>query len=175
MELPTPLASTHHLFRDSELGRLAKIATDLLATMATTSPAQTLSLGVLATFPDPTAQYGAPAAIVQVQNASPFIITVTIDGETHNIQSFTAQTLPTAGSGASMLVLPTTGPAGTQGPLTPVWLTAGDPPPMADGQLTGAAQYAQGLGSQLYQGAGSIGSRAIPPTTRTLLSPLQAF
>lgn len=145
--------------------------------MALNSPSVALTLNVLTTVPDPTAQWGAPASAVQLQNATPFVLQVVIDGEQWVIQSFTAQTLPTAGSGTSLTVLPTSGPAGTQGGLVVVWLDKGEAPPMTDGQLTGAAQYAVGLGTQVLaptngtaNGAGLIANTVTPaPTARTLL------
>lgn len=117
--------------------------------MATTSAAYTPALNTLITAPDPTAQWGTPATKLQIQNASPFILEITCNGEQYTIQSFTAQTLPLDGSGTTVTMLPTSGPAGSQGSITAVWMQKGQSPPMADGQLTGAAQYAQGLGQSL--------------------------
>ena len=57
--------------------------------------------------------------------------------------------MPLDGSGTTVTMLPTSGPAGLQGSITAVWMQKGQSPPMADGQLTGAAQYAQGLGQSL--------------------------
>ena len=117
--------------------------------MATTSAAYTPSLNRLLTVPDPTAQWGTPATKLQIQNASPFTLEITCNGEQYTIQSFTAQTMPLDGSGTTVTMLPTSGPAGFQGSITAVWMQKGQSPPMADGQLTGAAQYAQGLGQSL--------------------------
>lgn len=147
--------------------------------MATTSRAIPLTLSTLSTIPDPTAEWGSPAKRVQVQNASAFIITCTINGETYNLQSFTAQTLPTAGDGSTLLILPTSGPGGTQGSLTAVWLDASEDPPMADGQLTGAAQYAQGLGTvalpptNIGTSPANVGV-SIPPNARTVIIKVDA-
>lgn len=145
--------------------------------MSTTSAAVTPTLNVISTIPDPTAKYSTPAAAVQVQNASPFILSVSEGGEVYTLQSFTAQTIPTANGGTSMTVIPTSGPAGTQGSITCVWLQPNEAPPMADGQLTGAAQYAVGLGSTLYSNTFSFGAGGgqgpgnvqLSPTTRTLI------
>jgi hypothetical protein len=151
--------------------------------VSTASPAIALTLNTLATIADPTAQWGNLADRVQLQNASPFILEVLAGGQTYTIQSFTAQTIPTGSTGASMTVVPTTGPAGTQGSLTAVWLLTGQQPDMADGQLTGAAQYAVGLGSELGSATNSsvlsnVGVQAavpLNPNTRTLLVQWQWF
>ena len=145
--------------------------------MSTTSPAVTPQLSVLSTIPDPTAQYGSPADRVQVQNASPFTLQVSVGGQQFTIQSFTAQTLPTSSTGAGCTIVATSGPTGAQGSITAVWLLAGEGPPMTDGQLTGAAQYAQGLGELLttFAYVGGAGTNTvdftipIPPNVRTLL------
>ena len=146
--------------------------------MATTSGPFTPSLLALITAPDPTAQWGSPATKVQVQNASPFALTVTVNGEQNTITSFTAQTLDTGGTGASATILPTAGPAGSQGSVTMVWLITDQAPPMTDGQLTGAATYAQGLGSTLLPAtilaSASLTPLSIPPTVRTLVFTLSS-
>lgn len=136
-----------------------------------------LTLNTLQPVPNPSATFSTPAAKVQIQNASPFILNVTVDGAVQVLQSFTAQTFDTDSSGSPLTLLPTTGPAGTQGTATIVWLQPGETPAMADGQLTGAAQYAVGLGTTLFgptvlngSGAGVIFNLPpIPPTTRTLV------
>ena len=145
--------------------------------MATTSAAYTPVLDTLITAPDPTAQWGTPATKLQVQNASPFTLEITCNGEQFTIQSFTAQTMPLDGAGTTVTMLPTSGPAGSQGSITAVWMQKGQSPPMADGQLTGAAQYAQGLGAViLTAGSGLNGIPSgvtqfatAPPNTRTLV------
>lgn len=145
--------------------------------MSTTSPGQALTLNTLATIANPTAEWGAPASAVQIQNASPFALSIVANGETYTITSFTAQTIPLPADGASVTLLPTNGPAGAQGNVVAVWLDKGESPPMVDGQLTGAATYAQGLGSTILppttitnSGGGSPTTTiAIPPTVRTLL------
>ena len=145
--------------------------------MATTSPAVIPTLQVFSAVPDPTAQYGSPATNVQIQNASPFIITVTVDGEQFTIQSFTAQTLPCGKTGTTLTILPTSGPAGSQGSITCVWLGNHESAPMGDSQLTGAAQYAQGLGTTVGVGPSMQGPinpglffpAIMPPTIRTLI------
>jgi hypothetical protein len=76
---------------------------------------------------------------------------VSAGGELYSIQSWTAQTIPLASDGVNPTVLPISGPSGTQGSMTAVWLLPGQSPPMEDGQLTGAAQYAQGLGQILLE------------------------
>lgn len=130
----------------------------------------TLTLNALETINNPSASYSNPATQVQIQNASPFILNVLSGGDQYVIQSFTAQTIPTTG-GESVLITPTSGPSGTQGNLTAVFLLAGQSPPIADGQLTGAAQYANGLGSLLSSFTPSAGSFTVPvtPQTRTLI------
>ena len=145
--------------------------------MSTTSPAVTPQLSVLDTVADPTAQYGTPADRVQVQNASPFTLQVSVGGQQFTIQSFTAQTLPTSSTGAGLTLVPTDGPTGAQGSITAVWLLDNEGPPMADGQLTGAAQYAQGLGELLttFSYVGASGTNTVdftipvPPNVRTLI------
>ena len=141
--------------------------------MATTSSAYTPTLNTLITALDPTAQWGNPANRLQIQNASPFTLEITCNGEQNTIQSFTAQTLTLDGAGTTVTMLPTSGPVGAQGSITAVWLQYQQPPPMADGQLTGAAQYAQGLGSTLFPTAlvasGAANTVALPPTTRTVV------
>jgi len=145
--------------------------------MSTTSPAVIPTLQVFSAVPDPTAQYGSPATNVQIQNASPFIITVTVDGEQFTIQSFTAQTLPCGKTGTTLTILPTNGPAGNQGSITCVWLGNHETAPMGDSQLTGAAQYAQGLGTtvgtfataSVFPGSGPSFNVNLSPTTRTLI------
>lgn len=137
------------------------------------SPAIAPTLNVIETVTDPKSQFGPPAASVQVQNASPFVLQVTIDGSQNVIQSFTAQTFDTDGSGTSLVFVPIGGPSGTQGSVTCVWLALNEDPPMTDGQLTGAAQYAVGLGTQLAANtAATLTSPltlTVPPTTRTIL------
>jgi len=145
--------------------------------MSTTSPAVIPTLQVFSAVPDPTAQYGSPATNVQIQNASPFIITVTVDGEQFTIQSFTAQTLPCGKTGTTLTILPTNGPAGNQGSITCVWLGNHETAPMGDSQLTGAAQYAQGLGTtvgtfataSVFPGSGPSFNVNLSPITRTLI------
>ena len=145
--------------------------------MSTTSPAVIPTLQVFSAVPDPTAQYGSPATNVQIQNASPFIITVTVDGEQFTIQSFTAQTLPCGKTGTTLTILPTNGPAGNQGSITCVWLGNHETAPMGDSQLTGAAQYAQGLGTtvgtfataSVFPGSGPFFNVNLSPITRTLI------
>ena len=141
--------------------------------MATTSAAYTPTLNTLITALDPTAQWGNPANRLQIQNASPFTLEITCNGEQNTIQSFTAQTLTLDGAGTTVTMLPTSGPVGAQGSITAVWLQYQQTPPMADGQLTGAAQYAQGLGSTLFPTAlvasGAANTVPLPPTTRTVV------
>ena len=141
--------------------------------MATTSAAYTPTLNTLITALDPTAQWGNPANRLQIQNASPFTLEITCNGEQNTIQSFTAQTLTLDGAGTTVTMLPTSGPVGAQGSITAVWLQYQQTPPMADGQLTGAAQYAQGLGSTLFSTAsvasGAANTVPLPPTTRTVV------
>ena len=142
--------------------------------MATTSAAYTPTLNTLITALDPTAQWGNPANRLQIQNASPFTLEITCNGEQNTIQSFTAQTLTLDGAGTTVTMLPTSGPVGAQGSITAVWLQYQQTPPMADGQLTGAAQYAQGLGVQLLPTSGTLAgttttTTTINPTTRTLV------
>jgi len=127
------------------------------------------------TVPDPSASLGYSSDKVQIQNGSPFTVDVTANGQTYNLPDFTAQTIPLSGDGTAITILPSSGPAGTQGNVTVVWLLANEQAPIADGQLTGAAQYAVGLGEQLYQGASSVVGLPIPPTARTLIVALQAF
>ena len=141
--------------------------------MATTSAAYTPTLNTLIKALDPTAQWGNPANRLQIQNASPFTLEITCNGEQNTIQSFTAQTLTLDGAGTTVTMLPTSGPVGAQGSITAVWLQYQQTPPMADGQLTGAAQYAQGLGSTLFSTAsvasGAANTVPLPPTTRTVV------
>ncbi len=64
-----------------------------------------LTLNTLQPVPNQTATYSTPAAKVQIQNASPFILNVTVDGAVQVLQSFTAQTFdgstrPTGESGS---------------------------------------------------------------------------
>ena len=144
--------------------------------MATTSSAYTPTLNTLITALDPTAQWGNPANRLQIQNASPFTLEITCNGEQNTIQSFTAQTLTLDGAGTTVTMLPTSGPAGAQGSITVVWLQYQQTPPMADGQLTGAAQYAQGLAVPLLPATPFTASGGlvnvyvpVPPTVRTLI------
>ena len=144
--------------------------------MATTSAAYTPTLNTLITALDPTAQWGNPANRLQIQNASPFTLEITCNGEQNTIQSFTAQTLTLDGAGTTVTMLPTSGPVGAQGSITAVWLQYQQTPPMADGQLTGAAQYAQGLAVPLLPATPFTASGGlvnvpvpVPPTVRTLI------
>lgn len=143
--------------------------------MSTSVDAGALTLQVLNTVKDPTANNSTPAQSVQIQNASPFVLHVSSGGEVYTLQSFTAQTIPTAGDAAGITILPINGPAGTQGDVQAIFLQPKEDPPMADGQLTGAAQYAQGLGQTLFgpattgNGGGTTGTIILPPTARTLI------
>ena len=142
--------------------------------MSFTSPTVPLSLDVPLTLSDTSATGGVPAASVQVQNATPFTLTVTVGGLQDVVQAWTAATLPTGGDGVGLIALPTSGPVGSQGELTCVWLLPGEGPPMADGQLTAAAQYAQGLGTTLLspstpQVANPVLVVPVPPNVRTVI------
>jgi hypothetical protein len=140
-------------------------------------PAVGLTLGVAQVLANPTATFSTPATAIQLQNASPFILEVIANGAQSVIQSFTAQTIELPASGENITVIPTSGPAGTQGNLTPVWLQPNEAAAMTDGQLTGAAQYAVGSGSTVvgpyFPVVNNSGLVAViatpPPTTRTLI------
>lgn len=134
-----------------------------------------LTLNEPITLPDPAATLGNFSSSVQVQNDSPFLLTVAANGQFYSIQEFTAQTIPLTGDGSSVLITPTAGPAGTQGGLSVVWLLATEQAPMTDGQLTGAATYAEGLAVEVLAPTviPSPGTApqtvALPPTVRTLI------
>jgi hypothetical protein len=132
-----------------------------------------LSNGTAITVPDPQNLLGTSSAKVQIQNASPFIVTVSALGQFFTLQEFTAQTIPLTGDGTPITLTPSNGPAGTQGELEVVWLLSFETSPMADGQLTGAAQYAIGLGSLLEINQplnfGSPNVVALPPITKTVI------
>ena len=141
--------------------------------MITTGP-YSLTNGTTVTVQDPQAATGTSSAAVQVQNASPFILTVTAYGQYFTLQEFTAQTIPLTADGSPITLDPSNGPAGTQGQVEVIWLLAGEIPPMSDGQLTGAAQYAIGLGEELMGPTVPVVANPsffvdLPPTTKTLL------
>lgn len=104
-----------------------------------TSPAVTLALGVPTTIVDPLSNGGNQPTAVQIQNASGFVINVAVDGDVLTIQSFTAQTVATAGNGSSVVITPISAGEAVATSLIAVWLLAGEQPPMADGPLTAQA------------------------------------
>jgi hypothetical protein len=102
-----------------------------------------LTLNVALAVHDPGATSNNPSTAVQIQNASPFIITANVAGFSLTIQSFTAQTVALGGGGQQGSITPVqtnqTGVTTAANSLTLVWLLPGEQAPMVDGALTAAA------------------------------------
>lgn len=109
--------------------------------MSATSTPVVLALGATTQVPNPTAQWGNPAAAVQVQNSSAFLVDVNAGGEDYTIQPFTAQTFPLPSDGVPIAITAVENPSSLTGAthVTVVWLLNGEGPPMQDGPLTAAA------------------------------------
>jgi hypothetical protein len=149
--------------------------------VSTTGAPVSLALNTLAQVPNPS-NYQVPFAQVQLQNSSVFVIEVTAGGLQYTIQPFTS-TVPLTADGNPITILPTQNPGGATGTgstLTPVWLAAGEAPPMEDGPLTAAAIESAissvGLGSTLYpatslafSGGIAFANVPVPAGTRTLI------
>ena len=105
-----------------------------MTTGLTTGP-YTLTAGVSLSLSDPY-RYSSPAASVQLQNSTGFLLTVQSSGAPYTIQPYTAATIPTIMGGQTLVVLPTSGTPNQVGSLTAVWLLAGQDPPIPDGSLT---------------------------------------
>lgn len=114
--------------------------------MITTGPFN-LVLNTEIELADPLSQGGNQSVAVQLQNASGFTLRVLADGDSLTIQSFTAQTVPLAGNGTSVAVIPITDGPAEATPLFAVWLLAGESPPMVDGPLTAQAISAALVGT----------------------------
>lgn len=130
-----------------------------------------LTIGTPLTLTDPNGTSNNPSGGLQLQNASPFVISVASGGQTYAIQSFTAQTIPT--QPAVVTVLPQVSSiAGTTTypqALTVIWLRSGESSPMVDGPLTAAAIVfglsaqglaGQGVGSMTVINTGTLASNA---------------
>ena len=105
--------------------------------MLTTGPF-TLTQGAEASYPDPYATGGPTAVNVQLQNQSPYVLTVLAAGEQFTVQAFSAQTVPIQSSGgASIAVTPegSTGSVATNG-LYLVWLLRGEQSETPDGSFS---------------------------------------
>lgn len=151
--------------------------------MSTTNGPFTLNLGAEITTPNPTAQGGNPAASVQIQNSSVFVLQVLASGLTYTLQPFIAQTIPLgAGGGAPIQITPTQNPSGTtdaSDTATLVWLLTGESPPMQDGPLTAAAilatvnpsatLVAAAANVTVVNGAAQTGNFDVPVSTRSLV------
>lgn len=124
----------------------------------------TLRVGTVLPLNDPGANSNNPATAVQIQNGSPFIVSINIGGSIFTIQSFTAQTVPTAGGGQQMTLDPVASGGSSQSSsansLVVVWLLAGENAPMVDGPLTAAA-VASGLANAGIAGAGKLISASV--------------
>lgn len=124
----------------------------------------TLTIGLVLPLNDPGANSNNPATAVQIQNGSPFIVNVNVGGAVFTIQSFTAQTVPTAGGGQQMTLDPVASGGSSQSSaansLVVVWLLAGEHAPMVDGPLTAAA-VASGLANAGIAGAGTLISATV--------------
>ena len=115
--------------------------------MASSQGPYTLTAGQTLTVPNPTAGGGNPAAAVQLQNASGFVLSVIASGNQYTIQPFTAQTIPLVQDGSPITLQPIGQAVGiVSASLYVVWLLGQgnqpEAPPMADGPLTSAAVFA---------------------------------
>ena len=99
----------------------------------TTGP-YTLANGITQTVSDPAK--GVPSVAVQIQNATGFALTVYTSGTPYAVQPQTASTIPTAGNGGQILMVPTATNASQDGSVTLVWLLDGQEAPIPDGFLT---------------------------------------
>lgn len=126
--------------------------------MITQGP-RTLTIGAVVPLSDPGATSNNPATAVQLQNASPFIISVNSGGTVLTLQPFTSQTVATSGGGQQMSATPIAAGGSAQltavNSLIVVWLLAGEQAPMPDGPLTAAA-LAFSLGTAGLSGASVI-------------------
>lgn len=114
---------------------------------------QTLTVGQVNPIVDP-ARTGNPSVAVQIQNSSPYQLSILADGDGYSIQPFFAQTIPVAG-GVPIQITPLAqaglsaacsvtltfllAVARGSGVLLPDGVTWVEPPPQQDGPLTAAA------------------------------------
>lgn len=125
-----------------------------MTTGLTTGP-YTLTNGVSVSLSDPY-RYSTPAANVQLQNNTGFLLTVQSSGAPYTVQPYTATTIPTIMGGQSIVVVPSATTPNQVGQLSVVWLLDGQNPPIPDGPLTGGianqrvALTASGNGTQNF-------------------------
>jgi hypothetical protein len=121
----------------------------------------TLTVNTVLPLHDPGANSNNPAVSVQIQNSSPFIVSVNSGGTVLTIQPFTAQTVATSGGGQQMSLDPLAAGGSAQtvaaSSLVLVWLLAGEVAPMLDGALTAAA-IATSIGQSGLAGAAVLGA-----------------
>lgn len=114
--------------------------------LSETSP---ISIGAGVTFRTHIADLhvGVGSAALQVQNASPLSIQITIGTDTYWVTASQATTLPLPPNGAGVDYTLTNNTASTvTGSQTFVWLLDGQEPPQPDGPLTSAAATGAGSG-----------------------------